>query len=137
MATQQSLPKGNTTKVNGSDFTAQEEGLYSLDVRFWGEGIAGHPNINTPATLTVTQFQLKRNGVVVDEYQYNEPSYGRLTVFVTLYAEASPGDELSLWVYPVEGYANLTIAPPPNYDQIKTRVLYKKLGVNDDTHYFD
>jgi hypothetical protein len=39
------------------------------------------------------------------------------------------------------GYAGGLTANPVaggvDYDWIKTKVLYKTLGVNDDTHYFD
>jgi hypothetical protein len=136
----QPFPKGSETKAQNSAFTVPEDGFYSMDMRFWGEGSF---TTLSSAIWTVTRFRLKRKraGVekIVDEYQYNEPSYTRVTCFATLYASAMKGDELSLWIYPVEGFNTLTADPTTGgvYDWIRTKVLYKQLGVNDDTHYFD
>jgi hypothetical protein len=130
----QTFAKGAATQATNSAFTVPEDGFYSMDVRFWGESnplTTYDPNIQT-----ITRFQLRRGTAVVDEFQYNEPSRIRVTCFVTLYAPALQGDVLSLWVWPVEGFA-MTANPSPNYEWIKTKVLYKKLGVNDETNYFD
>ena len=142
IAPRETYQLGSETPVTNSAFTVPEDGFYSADIRFWGQGI--HYTNTTTIYWTATRLQLKkkRGGVesIVDEFQYNEPSYTRVTVFVTLYAEALQGDELSLWVYPVKGFnAGLTANPvaDSDYDWIKTKILYKKLGVNDDTHYFD
>jgi hypothetical protein len=132
-----SFPLGQETEAIDTQFTVPEDGFYSADVRFWGEWCF---NCNT-LTLTVTRFQLRKNGTTVaDEFLYHEPSYTRLTVFFTLYTPAVQGDVLSLYVYPVTGANGLTADPTTtsaDYAWIKTRVLYKKLGVNDNTHYFD
>jgi hypothetical protein len=74
---------------------------------------------------------------IVDEYQSNDPSYIRITTFATLYGTAAENDTLSLWIYPVTGFNSLTANPSPYYEWIRTKVLYKKLGVDDTTHYFE
>jgi hypothetical protein len=138
----QPFPKGSATKAINSAFTVTEDGFYSMDVRFWGEGVH-NSGLANPPVWTVTRFQLrrKRGGAetIVDEFQYNDPSYTRVTCFATLYTSAVQGDELSLWIYPVEGFNTLTADPTTGgvYDWIRTKVLYKKMGVNDDTYYFD
>ena len=135
--TSQAFPLNSQTKVNNSDFTVPENGLYSVDVRFWGEG---RTSATTSTTYTVTRFQLRKKvnnvDVVVDEYQHNESVYVIVTAFMTLYAEALQGEVLSVYVYPASGFANLSVNSNHHQDHIKSRLLYKKLGINDDTHYF-
>jgi hypothetical protein len=89
VAPRQNLPLGSQTEVINTSFTVPEDGFYSADIRFWGEGATV-----VTRTRTVTRLQLRKNGVLVDEFQYNEPSYLRVTVFVTLYAPAVQGDIL-------------------------------------------
>jgi hypothetical protein len=139
----QTYTRGSLVKATGSVFTVPEDGFYSMDVRFWGAG-AGRSN-TSPAIRNIIRFQLRRLSSAtgqedtVDQYQYNEPSYYAFTTFVTLYASASKDDILSLWIYPVEGFSSYSSPYPgnPNYNHVRTKVLYKKLGVDDDTHYFD
>jgi hypothetical protein len=138
IAPRQNFPLGDSTEVINTAFPVQEDGFYSADVRFWAEGI--YYATGLPIVRTVTQIQLRKNGVTVDEFQYNEAIRSRLTCFVTLYTPALQGDVLSLWIYPVEGFAAGLTANPvatADYDYIKTKVLYKKMGVNDGAHYFD
>jgi hypothetical protein len=140
VAPRQNFPLGNSTQVTNSAFTVPEDGFYSADIRFWGEGVNVNGTTSTTLYWTITRLQLRKNGVVVDEFQYNEPSYTRVTCFLTLYTKASVSDVLSLWIYPVEGFSSGLTANPVagvDYDWIKTKIQYKKLGVNDDTHYFD
>jgi hypothetical protein len=133
-------PLGDTTQVTNSEYTVPENGLYSADLRFWGEWRYGQASPSTAFIQTVTRFQLVRKTGnvyrIVDEYQYHELSYTRVTTFVTLYASVSAGDELSIWVNPVVG-GSLTASPEVICEQCKLRILYKKLGVDDATHYFD
>ena len=129
----QTFTKGSPTQATNSAFTVPEDGFYSMDVRFWGEAI-----LSSYTLPLITILQLRRNGDLVDQYQYSVcPNPGRITAFVTLYAKASQGEVLSLWVHFVEGSESITANPSPNYEWIKTKVLYKKLVLNDDTHYFD
>jgi hypothetical protein len=141
IAPRETYTLGDTTQVTNCVYTVPEDGFYSADLRFWAEWQNVNASTSTTVIQTVTRFQLvKTNGSsskIVDEFQYNEPSYSRVTVFVTLYASASMGDELSIWVNPAVG-AGLTADPVAGaYDWIKTKVLYKKLGVDDNTHYFE
>ena len=140
VAPRDTFPAGEETPVANSEFSVPEDGFYSVDLRFWGEGI----NVNASNTnyRTVTRLQLRKNGIVVDEFQYNEPAYLRVTVFVTLYAEASLGDELSVWIYPEllefpAGHLISNAVAAAYYDWIQTKILYKKLGVTENTHYFN
>lgn len=130
--------RGSAAKASteNGDFVVPEDGLYSMDLRFWGES----PSSANPPIQTITQFQLKRKRgneeKIVDEFQYNEPSYQRVTVFVTLYASALQGDVLSLWIYPVKGFSSLNVTTA-EYNWTHSKVLYKKLEVNDGTNYFN
>jgi hypothetical protein len=133
----QTFAKGTVTQAGNSEFSVPEDGFYSMDVRFWMATTSN--TYSNPPIRTVTRFQLRRyregTYTIVDEYQYNEPSYVRITAFMTLYASALQGDELSLWIYPVEGFSVIT--PATSYEWTKTKILYKKLEINDGTHYFD
>jgi hypothetical protein len=135
----EAYPLGNTTQITNSTFSVPEDGFYSVDLRFWAEWWFGNNSPTTSFIQTATRFQLVRKTGnvyrVVDEYQYNELSYTRVTTFVTLYAPASTGDELSIRVNPVAG-ANLT-SNPAGHSHTQINMLYKKLGVDDSTHYFD
>jgi hypothetical protein len=139
----QPFPTGSETQVGNSSFTVPEDGFYSVDLRFWAEGITNNSHVLSTPIQTITRFQLWRNGDKVDEYQYNEPSYTRVTLFVTLYASASQGDVLSLYVYPVLGFPisgngyTHDLSSLSTYEWTKIKILYKKLGVDDNTHYFD
>jgi hypothetical protein len=143
IAPRETYPLGDTTQVTNSVYSVPEDGFYSADLRFWAEWQNINGSTSTTVIQTVTRFQLvKTNGSgskTVDEFQYNEPSYSRVTVFVTLYASALEGEELSIRVNPAVGNNGLTANPVAGttYDWIQTKVLYKKLGVDDDTHYFE
>jgi hypothetical protein len=143
---QQIFTKNQPAQAGDSKFPVPEDGCYSMDVRLWGQGVLNRANQYTPPTWTVTRLQLRRKRgneeKIVDEFQYNVASYMSVTCFVTLYATALQDDTLSLWIHPVEGFSTLTVGPtdPANgtiADWVKTKVLYKKLGINDDTQYFD
>jgi hypothetical protein len=139
----QSFPKEIPTPVDNTSFTIPEDGLYSMDVRFWGEG-AVWTSYSSVITRNITCFELwrDRGGVEkkVDEFQYNESSFSRISVFFTLYASALQGDVLSLRILQVKGFDNLVTdahALEGDFPRMRTRILYKKLGVIDDILYFD
>ena len=115
-------PRYTATQAPGGDFTVPSTGFYSAEIRWW----AKHSPIATVAQRTITVLQLRKNGTVVDEFQYNTPILeGTVTVYVPLYAKANANDVLSIWVYPVEAPGNFVTVNDHGWTTAK--VIYKEL----------
>jgi hypothetical protein len=74
---------------------------------------------------------------VVDEFICHEYTQYRVTAFTALYAKASQGDVLSVWVNTTHGVGSFRIGVYSNMNWVKSRILYKRLGLEDGTSYFD
>ena len=75
---------------------------------------------------------------VIDELIWHEYSYLRVTAFAALYAKASRGDVLSIWVNAAQGIGSyFTVGAVSGMDWVYSKVLYKRLGLEDGTNYFD
>jgi hypothetical protein len=130
---QQSFTKATFTQVGSSSFTAPANGFYGLEVRWWGDFNAQV----TPAVKSVFIFQLRKNGTTVDEIVWHEFTIYRTTAYVCLYAKASQNDVLTLYVNPVAGPGSSYVIGAMTSPWTKSKLLYKKLGIDDGASYFD
>ena len=116
---------GVETLATGSTFTVPSDGYYSMEVRWW----AGYTVANATPKRTITIFQLRKNGVIQDQFQYNTPRYNRaITSFVILYTDAKANDVLSLWIYPLEAPGSMITNVSNGWTTAK--VLFKKTQFN-------
>lgn len=119
------LPKGKQTKLQGSEFTAPHDGFFSYEVRWWSE----YTGSNAVAARTVTILQLRKNDVIMDEFQYNTPfNKASITTYIPFYTKALKNDVLSLWVYPKEAPGDIKTSHLR--DWTKTKVLIKELQID-------
>jgi hypothetical protein len=124
-------PVGSATKVATSAHPVDEDGFYSIDVRWWAD--FNNSNV-TALQKSVVRFQLRRNGTIVDEFKYHEVVRYRWTAFFVLYATAQAGDELALYVFPEvypAGATQLQIGNLATMEWCLSKVLYKKLGIGN------
>lgn len=117
--------RGIATQATGSTFTVPKDGFYSFEVRWWSQFSAG----NTASKRTITVFQLRRNNVIVDQFQYNSPLLNAaITTYIPLYTPALKNEVLSLWVYPDEAPGN--IITNNSLGWTTSKVLVKELQVH-------
>jgi hypothetical protein len=132
---QQDFYIGTYTKANNSSFTVPANGFYSAEIRWWGDF-----NVTSSTPFKgVFIFQLRRNETeVIDEFICHEYNLYRVTAFTALYAKASQGDVLSVWVNPTHGLGSyVKVAALGGAGWVLSKILYKRLGIEDGTSYFD
>ncbi|MDR1356984.1 MAG: hypothetical protein LBJ58_04865 [Tannerellaceae bacterium] len=125
---------GAYTQVNSSVFVVPATGFYAVELRWWGDF-----NVtSTTPVMGVFVFQFRRNGAVIDEFIWHEYNMLRVTAFTTLYAKASQGDVLSVWVNPTDGLGSyFSVGHVSGMNWVLSRILYKRLGLEDDANYFN
>jgi hypothetical protein len=123
------------TKVSNGSFTVPAGGFYSAEIRWWGDFSSSS---STPFK-GVFIFQLRRNDTeVIDEFICHEYNIVRVTAFTALYAKAAQGDVLSVWVNPTHGNGSyFAIGTLSGANWVLSKVLYKRLSLEDGTTYFD